>query len=194
MGDFPLQTLPTDRKLFRVVRQGNGPWWFGSSKEGRFDLSKPEGTCYLAAEKLAALLEILGTDLEKGIVSSLFIEERRLRELSLPRDFSLADLTSRKAVGFGITAEIGSIVPYDLPQAWAAKLREAGAEGLIYWLRHDPSRTQGIALFDQHGEREDWSEGREYAISAELIERLRIECGIEVRDVPRSDQLSFVEV
>jgi len=111
----------------------------------------------------------------------------------VPRDFSLANLTSRQAAGFGITVEIGTLVPYDLPQAWAAKLRHAGAEGLAYWLRHDPARTEGIALFDLHGEREDWPSGRECSISTELIERLGEECGIEVREVPRSDQLSFLE-
>jgi hypothetical protein len=105
---------------------------------------------------------------------------------------ALSDLTSRKAAGFGVTAEVGSVVPYDLPQSWAARVRAAGSEGLVYWLRHDPSRTEGYALFGSHGERTRWKKGKERPISRELIGRLESECWIEVLPVPRSNQLQIV--
>jgi hypothetical protein len=104
-------------------------------------------------------------------------------------ELDLADFTSREAVRFGITAEIGTIVPYDCPQAWAAGLRAIGSPGVAYWPRHDPSRKVAAALFGPHGERGRWRRGREAAISPEMIERLHKECGIEVIDVPRSDEL-----
>lgn len=193
LKDFPTESLRSDRPLYRVVKQGNGPWWFGSSLEGRFDLPEPDGTCYLAADELAALLELIAPDREGGAVSSEFLKIRLIRELRVPRTFFLSDFTARRASGFGITAEIGTSTPYDLPQSWAARLHQAGSNGVVYWLRHDPSRTEGFALFDLHGERAEWDGGRERHISAELIERLTEECGIEVLDVPRASELKIID-
>jgi hypothetical protein len=157
--------------------------------KGRFDLPEPDGTCYLATDELSALLEVVGPDLEGGAVSSRLLQERSLRRLRLPGEQHLSDLTSREAIHFGITAEIGTITPYGCPQAWAARLRAAGSLGLLYWARHDPARKEAVALFGPHGERKRWRKGREQAISAALLERLRGECSIEVIDVPRSDEL-----
>jgi len=160
---------------------------------GRFDLPAPHGTCYLASDPLAALLELLGAELERWIVSREFLAERRLRELKIPRELSIADLTSREAIGFGITAEIGTLVPYTLPQAWAAKLHEARFGGLVYWLRHDPSRAEGWAFFGPEGERKSYRRGRELPISSQLIERLWRECRIAVARTPMSGDLTIVD-
>lgn len=157
--------------------------------QGRFDLPEPEGTCYLATDEISALLEALGPDLERGAVSSGFLASRRLRKVRLSGHRILSDLTARGAVRFGITTEIGTIVPYACPQAWAARLREAGFSGIVSWARHDPERRETIALFGAHGERKSWRRGREQTISTSLVERLHRECGIEVIDVPTSDQL-----
>ena len=159
---------------------------------GRFDLPEPEGTCYLATDELSALLEVLGPDLERGAVSSSFLKSRVLRQLRLPGEQRFSDLTSREAVRYGITLEVSTVVPYGCPQAWAARLRAAGSSGVLYWARHDPSRREVLALFGPHGERKRWRKGREKAISARLVGRLRQECGIEVIDVPRSDQLVII--
>lgn len=186
---FPVRRFAPTTVFFRVVLRGKGPWWFGSSMQGRFDLSEPQGTCYLATDEISALLEVLGPDLESGAISSDLLEARSLRKLRLPGKLDLADLTSREAVRFGITAEIGTNVPYERPQAWAAALHAAGSPGLAYWPRHDPARKIALALFGPHGERKRWKKGREASISRELIERLHEECGIEVLEVPRSDEL-----
>jgi hypothetical protein len=157
--------------------------------QGRFDLAEPEGTCYLATDEISALLEVIGPHLERGAISTEFLKARSLRKLRLPDELDLADLTSREAVRFGITAEIGIIVPYGCPQAWATGLRATGSSGVAYWPRHDPSRKVAVALFGPHGQRKPWRKGRETAISPEMIKRLHTECGIEVIDVPRSDEL-----
>ncbi|MEA2604767.1 MAG: hypothetical protein QOF89_5759 [Acidobacteriota bacterium] len=193
LKDFPCRGLNPGMVLFRVVRRGRGPWWFGSSMAGRFDLPAPHGTCYVASDPLAALLEVVGADRMGGLVSHDFLRERGLRELPVPRELVIAELTSRKAIGFGITAEIGTIVPYDLPQAWAAKLRESRCDGLVYWLRHDPSRAEGWALFGPQGERKSWKRGRELPISGEIVRRLRRECRIEVVRIPTSGELTILE-
>lgn len=93
---------------------------------------------------------------------------------------------------FGITSEIGSIVPYGCPQAWAAALWAAGSTGVIYGSRFDPARAESVALFGPHGERKQRRKGREQAISPRLIEHLQRECGIEVIDIPTADQLEII--
>lgn len=192
LAGFPIRPLSPRTPLFRIVRKGRNPWWFGSGMTARFDLPEPDGTCYLAGDPLGALLELIGPDVQSGAVSSELLRERRLRELRVPEEIELSDLTSRKASGFGITAEIGSIVPYTIPQAWAARLHAEGSGGVVYWLRHDPSRAEGYALFGPHGERKRWKKGKELAISRELTARLADECGIEVLPVPRASQLRIV--
>lgn len=189
---FPRTELTTDRELWRLVLEGRGPWWFSGSGEGRFDLREPEGTCYLATDELSALLEAVGPDRQGGAISTRFLEDRRLRRLRAPRSRSLADLTSRRASGFGLTLEIHTIVPYDLPRAWAASLRKAGAEGLLFFVRHDPAAGHGVALFGRQGERTSWRRGRQLRIERSLVERLEKECGISVVEVPRLEELRIV--
>lgn len=189
---FPRTELVPGCELWRVVRNGLRPWWFSGSGHGRFDLREPEGTCYLATDELSALLEAVGPDRLGGAISTGFLADRRLRHLRAPRGHSLADLTSRRASGFGLTLEIHTVVPYDLPRAWAASLRKAGAEGLRYLVRHDPAAGHGVALFGRQGERTSWPRGREQRIGPSLVGRLEEECGIAVIDVPRLGELRIV--
>lgn len=193
LGSFPRVRLAPDRNLWRVVGRGRGPWWFNDSGSGRFDLPPPDGTCYLALDEISALLEVVGPDRIGGAISAGFLENRRLRCLRVPRERSLADLTSRRAAGFGITLEIQVIVPFELPRAWAASLRASGADGLLYFVRHDPAARHGVALFGRGGERKSWPRGREQRIGSWLVERLRTECGITVLRVPRLSELRLVE-
>ncbi|HSN85515.1 MAG TPA: hypothetical protein VL025_02105 [Thermoanaerobaculia bacterium] len=51
---------------------------------------------------------------------------------------------------------------------------------------------EAVALFGPHGERKKGRKGREQTISTQLIERLHQECGIEVIDVPRSEELTII--
>ncbi len=190
---LPRRALSPERWLWRIVRKGRGPWWFGSSGSGRFDLPAPRGTCYLASDELSALLEVIGPGRMGGGISDRFFENRRIRRLHLPRSKSFADLTSRRCSGFGITLEIHTIVPYERTRAWALSLRQAGADGLLYFVRHDPAGGEGVALFGRSGERKSWRRGRELPISPRLIERLKDEYGVEVIEVPRMDQLRIVE-
>jgi hypothetical protein len=160
---------------------------------GRFDLAEPEGTCYVAADPLAALIEIVGPESSSGLVAADFLRQRRLLRLHVPRRIALADATSRQAGGFGVTLELCTVTPYDCPQAWAAKLRAAGSAGIVYWLRHDNSRAEGFALFGPHGEADwPWDEDQPQSISPEMIGRLRQEFGIDVEEMPRLDQLRII--
>jgi hypothetical protein len=190
---FPHQRLGSRAALFRVTRRGRGPWWFSGSLQGRFDLKSPRGTCYLATDPLVALLEVVGPSRLRGAVSQTFLAERRLRRLQLPVPRSLAELSARRAARFGVTLEIHSIVPYDRPQAWAERLAQAGSEGLLYLVRHDPSGARGVALFGRQGERRSWRRGREQPIGLEVLRRLEEECGIAVLPAPRAGQLKILD-
>ncbi|HEX4955961.1 MAG TPA: RES domain-containing protein [Thermoanaerobaculia bacterium] len=191
LSGFPRVTLGPEATLYRVARRGYGPWWFGNTGAGRFDLPAPEGTCYLAADPLAALLEILGPDRLGGAVADALFATRVLHELRLPAARSLADLISRRTAGWGLTHEIHTLVPYELPRAWAGALRAVGAEGVRYFLRHDPGAEVGYALFEAQGERTDWPLGRELVIDRALLDRLERETGIRTLPVPSSRELTF---
>jgi hypothetical protein len=191
--DFPRVDVGPDEDLWRVTRRSRNPWWFGSSMTGRFDLPKPDGTCYLATDVLSALLEVVGPDRLGGAVSADFFASRALHRLQLPAERSLADLTTRRAAGFGVTLEVHSMVPYDLPQAWASALWQAGAEGLRYWVRHDPAAGGGVALFGSGGEQKAWRRGRELPIGGQLTRQLERECGIAVVEIPRRSEVELVE-
>lgn len=189
---FPRFALRPQRTLWRVVRDGHGPFWFSSSMQGRFDLPAPEGTCYLAGDDLTALLEVLGPGLlAGGLVPTSMLRGRCLRRLGVARALGLAHTRSRRAARW-VTAEIASITPYAIPQLWARAFRRAGFEGVWYSARHVPSpRACAAALFGTAGEHTDWPPGRRVPISERHVARLRASCGIELFETPFEDELVF---
>lgn len=191
---FPRQTLDPRQTLWRVTREGHGPWWFSCTLEGRFDLPEPRGTCYLATDPISAVLEVVGPERIAGLISTDHLADRRLYELRVPETYTLCDLTARQAAGLGITLEIHSHADYQLTRAWAQRLSEAGAEGLLHCARHDPSGGRGVALFGTAGERSTWTSGVARRLDrAELAERLWAECRIRLVERPRSSQLTLME-
>ena len=178
--------------MWRIAREGRSPWWFGSSLEGRFDLPEPAGTCYLAGDAVGALLEVLGAERSGGLVAQTFFKGRVLFGLRVPEERQLADLAARASAGYGITLEIHSLVPYTLPQAWAAALHGQGFDGLRYRARHDPGGVSAFALFGEHGVA-PWPVDLERTIGDELLEQLEESCNLRVLKVPRYDQLQLVE-
>jgi hypothetical protein len=64
----------------------------------------------------------------------------------------LADLTSKRATGRGVNAEIHTTLDYAKPRAWAERLRAAGTRGLRYGARSDPALgARAVALFGAAG-------------------------------------------
>jgi hypothetical protein len=183
--------LAPERTLWRVARDGHGPWWFGSSLQGRFDLPPPDGTCYLASDDLGALLEILGPDLLPGAgAPSSLLAGRRLWAVSVPRRQRLADTIGERAVAW-VTGELSTITPYHLPQVWALAFRRNGFDGLRYAARHRTGRRPFVvALFGTAGERA-WGAGRRVTIDEMHRKRLADRCGILLFDVPSDDELQF---
>lgn len=193
LDGFPEFRLGKARDLYRIGQSGRSPWWFGNSGAGRFDLPPPDGTCYTAADPQAALLEVVGPERLGGFVSPAFFNDRSLFLLHLPKTHRLADLAARAAAAFGITLEIHSTVPYELPQAWAKALRQAGFEGVHALLRHDPAGSRAYALFGLAGAREAWPIAGASPIDQPLLEQLRRETGIRVAAVPRLADITVAE-
>jgi hypothetical protein len=155
--------------LFRIHRDGRGPWWFNSSGAMRFDLPPPNGACYLAEEDEGAFLEVFQDYLvvPRGIVAA-----RRLSRLVVPRAMTLADCTRPAARGAGVTAQVHSSGDRAMTQAWAAAFHASGFDGIRYFVSHDPSQQSiGIALFGDAGE-----VGRPHPtpepIASDLIQRI----------------------
>ena len=73
-------------------------------------------------------------------------------------------------------------------------MRRAGAGGLLYLARHEPSPSRSVAVFAQAGERADWDPGRQQRLDEPwLAQLLWHECRIQVVDRPRKDQIQIID-
>jgi hypothetical protein len=147
---FPRRTLRATVDVFRIHPAGLGPWWFSSDGHGGFDLPPPAGTCYLSLSPLGAFVEVFR---DYTFVAAADVAARVVSRLRVPSDAVLADCTSPRARGFGVTAAIHSTADYDATQAWAFALRGHGYDGIRYFCGHDPSQHEiGVAFFGDRGE------------------------------------------
>ncbi|MHB2022110.1 MAG: RES family NAD+ phosphorylase [Mycobacteriales bacterium] len=182
---FPARRLDTESgALFRLftyhdpttgsVRE---PWWFSSRPTGsqRFDLARPNGTCYLSDRRYGAWLETFrGT----GLVARQDLARRRLLVATRSGPaVRLADLDAAGARAYGVTAQIGAGGDYELSQQWADALHGAAFAGVSSAARHDPTHTAcTIALFGPAGARrriDGWRTRRvEVSADASLLREL----------------------
>lgn len=169
---FPRRTLRGDRPVYRIHQTSRSAWWFSSAGSGRFDpVGTAMGACYLAEKPLAAWVEVFR---KRMLLAEADVQERSLLCVQLERELRLADLTSRRALQFGVTASLGADEDYADSQAFAVRAVQAGFDGIRYRVRHDPSQPlHGIALFAAEGAPDpadsQWPAGDESAIRDELI-------------------------
>ena len=180
LDGFPVWHVLRGTAFYRVTAEGNGPWWFASDGGGRFDLPAPRGTCYLADDPLVALLEVLGALASAPVIEPGVLDGRSVWTLEMPDQCDAADTTTRRARGFGITAELAATARYAVTQRWAAAFAGAGFGGVRYRARHDPAGGRCLALFGAAGERRRWRRGRPAPVGDDLLERLRREAGVVV--------------
>jgi hypothetical protein len=169
-----------------------GSWWYASAGDdpdvgGRFDLPSPNGTCYLADSLTGAVVEKLLRSPVKVVV------DERLDELfhtvvSVRRTPPVADLTARKATGYGLNAEIHTTLDYARTRRWAVAFHRNGFRGLRHRLRGDVTqRSAGWALFGTAGLRHRAPNGMSTSVRPldrgeveQVLERL----GVELRPIP----------
>lgn len=147
-----------DGALYRAAQRE--PWWFCTCGGCRFDLDAAHpsrlGTLYAGTDAITGLLETLGPEMTGRPVSRSFLAARTVWILGYDRALKLADLCADGAVGFGVTNELSSMVPYGVPQAWAQAFADDGWDGIAYRTRFStgPAVT-GVAAFDDAGSH-DW--------------------------------------
>lgn len=180
---FPALAPP--KCMVRVCRAMQDTWWFSADGSGRFDLSSPQGTYYLATDAYAAIREAT----RLGPVSSLWVQARELREVAPPDPNARLAATTRQAAGrYGVTSELATVVPYDLPRRWAAAFYAHGFDGIRHQLRHDQrARPSGIALFGSIGARCQ-ENGRQTTLNVATVEAT----GVQVLPPPHSMALTIL--
>lgn len=159
---FPRKTHRAGTAWFRQHHDRSadtdrGAWYFASHASavvggGRFDLTGPYGSCYLASTKRGAANECIGLEyFDRGWVDADLVANRVLSELPLPRDVAAANMTSERAGDFRVTNEVHSTGDYATTQAWAEAIHDAGYGGVHYELRFSTGSPRGLALFGPAG-------------------------------------------
>lgn len=190
---FPASRAGTGTVLWRAARRGREPWWFCSCGDCRFDLDPPRGTCYAGTDEL---LRHPGEHripvgqrraADPGVLAQPHLASCVAADLL---DGPLANLTSRKAVGFRITNEPPNMTPYDIPRAFARLIDAArkGSRRVFGGLRFRTRfgtgfiTARGIALFGDAGPCTGVSTA-EQEIFDELVDAL-VELGLNIDGPP----------
>ena len=187
---FP-EAAPVDQ-LHRLSEYP-GSWWFastdgaGSDTGGRFDLPAPHGTCYLADSLAGAVVEKLLRAPVKVVVAER-LDEMFHTVVTVRRTPPVADLTARRATGYGLNAEIHTTLDYSRTRRWAIAFHRTGFRGLRHRLRGDVSqRSAGWALFGSAGLRHRAPNGMSTAVrqlDRAEVERVLEHLGVELRPIP----------
>ncbi len=153
---FPTRHVAPKDVLHRGHTAAYRPWWFGCDGGGRFDLPTPRGTCYLADSAAVAVRERLGTVLgARATVPASLLDGVVVSRLHLPAAGDLADLQSSAASRFGVLRELEVMVPYYIPQGWAAAFDREGFGGVAYGPRFSTGACSSYAVFGPVGSA-DW--------------------------------------
>lgn len=192
-----LAGFPAARDVGQLHRCSDHPgvWWFGSvdgpedEGGGRFDLTVPLGTCYLAEDDLdGALVEKLLRTPVKIVVQQRLVELFHAT-ITVHDAPATADLTAPGATGFGLNAEVHGTLDYALPRRWAGALYAAGWRALRHRLRGDVTgELAGRCVFGGAGLHQRAPAGMrthvaplDVAQATALLEAR----GVEVRPIPR---------
>ncbi|WP_426519610.1 RES family NAD+ phosphorylase [Diaminobutyricibacter sp. McL0618] len=167
---FPEAPLPAGEQKFRAheaFRGSAGAWHFSNGPGGRFNLSGTRGTCYLADSVEAAVYEAVGPDLdEMDCFGRADAAKLMVTPVIIDDDVTTADLDTKRARHYGVKNELSTMVPYAIPQKWAAAFDAAGFGGLRYisrqvsgsddasWAIFGPAGPDPTRSFDAAGARD----------------------------------------
>ena len=144
---------------YRPASADGGCWFFnghahGSRIEGRFDLPRPKGTCYLASSPAAAAHERCGRFLAgRAPIPRSFVDSHVVSSVESPStNGKVADTRHRTAVTrFGVVRELFTTSDYELASRWASALDASGHGGLVYQPRFSSGDERALAVFDAFG-------------------------------------------
>lgn len=185
-SELPRRTLRAGTQLYRIHRKVHGPWFYDGSGAGRFDPvgSESRGACYWAERPLGAWIEVFRTRL---LIPESEISGRVLSCVELVDPVVVADLTSRRALRFGITAATTSGHDYSESQAIADHLQGRRA-GVRWGLRHDLRQALiGVAVFGPDNDNrapDGWGEPEAESLPEDLIESAGRLFGYEILPDP----------
>lgn len=183
-----------EHEMYRAARRA--PWWFCTCGDCRFDLPADHptglGTLYAGSDPITGVLEVIGPEMMERPISRQFLSDRTIWTVGYDRAVELADVSYERALGFGVTNELSTMVPYDVPQAWAEAFVGEDFDGIRYRTRFSTGQEPtGIALFDEAGEKvwiaSVYCRADDEEIVAELRERL-----IDVDDIPDSNVMQII--
>lgn len=151
-----MPTTGRRRPLWRATDpRHEQPWWYASRNDnptaGRFDLAHPRGTCYWAVSAAAAIIEAT-TDPDQRDAPVLSVRALtgvtvwRAAEVPAARS-KLADTTVASVPT--LTGELATILPFDVPWAWADAFDAVGCRGLLYRARF--AMDESVAMFGDAG-------------------------------------------
>lgn len=104
----------------------------------------------MAQQPLGSWVEVFRKTM---LIAESEVGARELQAVTLGRDLRLANITSQRALRFGVTASLGADQQYADSQGFAAEAAQAGYDGVLYFVRHDPAqRLYGVALFGPEGQ------------------------------------------
>ncbi|MGH1522851.1 RES family NAD+ phosphorylase [Leifsonia sp. L25] len=179
---FPTATLEDGTALFRAHTVGYGPWYFDNTagdEGGRFNLTGPKGTCYVADTPEAALRERFGKKLSRNRwIDTDSVGRTVVSLLTVGRTRETALISTPDAAAYEITTELAGAVSYDISQAWAARFDAEPFDGIYYTARFSAGGPANAwAVFGPTGEH---TEGEDpVTVPAAGVCR---GVGIEVRD------------
>jgi hypothetical protein len=152
-ADFNARTLPLIRRRgpwMRIHALGRDALGFGTSRRNRFDDPRGLfGVLYAAADAHGAFIETAGHATGMNIVSQSWLDSHALSRIVPRRPLVLADVRGPGLARLRLDARLtaGDLSP---AQAYSRAFHDhpLHPDGLLYPLRHDPSR-EGIALFSR---------------------------------------------
>jgi hypothetical protein len=160
---FPAEKLDSSHALYRAVAAPHpdpvGAWWF-SSDGGRFDLPRPQGTCYMATNMAAAVRERLGRVLRlASLLPATLMDGMEVVTLNLQSDARLADTGDEHAADWGAIRELGSVTgDYSRTVKWAVAFSDADFDGVLYEPRFSSlAEATAVGLFGEAGAK-SWPE------------------------------------
>lgn len=211
----PVVPDPTPARVARVVDvtvagQGHfratgvsrsSMWWFNArdhdpNEAGRFDLASPYGTCYLATDPVAALLERLwDPEDEDPIIPFRQLDTTVVWHGPLTRPQRAADTTARAS---RLPKELGTSPTYHRTWPWADALHDDEREGIVYWLRRDPAATKGLAVFgltsppNRRPDPDEWPSPPQRTPAVAFADELAVAADI-LEDAPALDELEVAD-